>query len=99
MNKSTGHHLTPLVVLAAAVTFGGYFSFAAIQGDYGLFRRAEIIDDAQKLQVERDALNAEVVRLENLTKRLSDDYLDLDLLDAQARDVLGLMRADEIIIR
>ena len=35
----------------------------------------------------------------NLTHRLSDNYLDLDLLDQQARDVLGLIRADEIVIR
>jgi cell division protein FtsB len=37
--------------------------------------------------------------MENLTRRLSDDYLDLDLLDQQARDVLGLLRHDEIVIR
>ena len=37
--------------------------------------------------------------MRNLTRRLSDDYLDLDLLDERARDVLGLVRADELIIR
>ena len=37
--------------------------------------------------------------MENLTRRLSDTYLDLDLLDEQARDVLGMVRADEIVIR
>jgi cell division protein FtsB len=37
--------------------------------------------------------------MQNLTLRLSDDYLDLDLLDEQARDVLGYLRADEIVIR
>jgi len=41
----------------------------------------------------------QIVRMENLTRRLSDDYLDLDLLDEQARSVLGLLRADEIVIR
>ncbi len=35
----------------------------------------------------------------NLTTRLSDHYLDLDLLDEQLRDVLGYVRADEIVIR
>jgi cell division protein FtsB len=40
-----------------------------------------------------------VERMENLTHRLSDSYLDLDLLDQQARDVLGMIRADEIVIR
>ena len=37
--------------------------------------------------------------MENLTRRLSDTYLDLDLLDQQARSVLGMIRADEIVIR
>ncbi|MGR3813148.1 MAG: septum formation initiator family protein, partial [Cognatishimia activa] len=32
-------------------------------------------------------------------RRLSDDYLDLDLLDQQARSVLGLIRGDEMVIR
>jgi len=82
-----------------AFTLGAYFTFAAVQGDYGLFRRAEIQADARLLQGQLDALNAEVAAMENLTTRLSDAYLDLQLLDEQARDVLGLLRADEIVIR
>lgn len=95
----TGQNITPWIVFAVAFTLGASFTFAAVQGDYGLFRRAEIIDETERLKRERDALNVEVARLENLTRRLSDDYLDLDLLDEQARDVLGVMRADEMIIR
>ena len=45
------------------------------------------------------ALSAEVETLRNKTHRLSDAYLDLDLLDQQARDVLGLVRSDEVVIR
>ena len=51
------------------------------------------------MRAQLEALEADVARMENLTKRLSDDYLDLDLLDQQAREVLGLMRSDEIVIR
>ena len=70
-----------------------------MQGDYGVFRRAEIAVEAKRLSKELAALNVEVARMENLTHRLSDDYLDLDLLDQQARDVLGLLRSDEIVVR
>ena len=35
----------------------------------------------------------------NLTLRLSDHYLDLDLLDEQARSVLGVVRHDEVVLR
>ena len=47
----------------------------------------------------RDRLAQELTQLTNLTRRLSDGFLDIDLLDQQARDVLGYMRADEIVIR
>lgn len=92
-------NIVPLSVFAVAFTLGAYFVFAAVQGDYGLFRRAEILDEAARLEAERDQLRANVAEMENLTHRLSDAYLDLDLLDQQARDVLGLIRMDEIVIR
>ena len=88
-----------LVYFAVAFSLGVYFTFAAVQGDYGLFRRAEIEAESKALQTQLDYLSSQVVRIENLTRRLSDDYLDLDLLDQQARDVLGLLRGDEIVIR
>ena len=88
-----------LAFLALATMLGSYFTFAAVRGDHGLFRRAEIEAQADTLRAERDRLQAEVARMENLTRRLSDDYLDLDLLDEQARDVLGMIRADEIVVR
>ena len=83
------------------VSFGlcVYFTFAAVQGDFGLFRRAEIDAESKALRAQLDSLTAQVSRMENLTRRLSDDFLDIDLLDQQARDVLGLLRSDEIVIR
>ncbi len=82
-----------------AFTLGGYFMFAAVQGDYGVFRRVQISSEALELTAERDKLTAELAQIKNLTHRLSDTYLDLDLLDQQARDVLGYVRGDEIVVR
>ncbi|WP_299603088.1 septum formation initiator family protein [uncultured Tateyamaria sp.] len=76
-----------------------YFTFAAVQGDFGLFRRAEIEAEARDLSRQLSEVQVQVAQMENLTKRLSDDYLDLDLLDEQARSVLGMLRSDEIVIR
>lgn len=81
------------------VAIGGYFTFAALQGDFGVVKRVQITAEKQELTAERDRLRAEVARMQNLTERLSDDYLDVDLLDERARNVLGYMRADEIVIR
>lgn len=88
-----------LVFFAIAFALSLYFTFAAVQGDFGLFRRSEIVGESQDLRVQLASVRADVARMENLTHRLSDDYLDLDLLDEQVRRVLGMVRSDEIVIR
>ena len=88
-----------LFFFAIAFALSLYCTFAAVQGDFGLFRRAEIVAESQELRSQLAAVRAEVAEMENLTRRMSDDYLDLDLLDEQARRVLGMVRADEIVIR
>jgi cell division protein FtsB len=91
--------LGTLLLVTVAVTVGAYFAFAAVQGDYGVFRQVQIRAEIRDLTAERDRLAVELAAMQNLTRRLSDGYLDLDLLDEQARDVLGYQRADEIVIR
>lgn len=88
-----------LIYLVIPFAVGLYFTLAAVQGDYGMFRRVAIKAEAATLQAEHDRLSLELAQMQNLTHRLSDEYLDLDLLDQQARDVLGYMRPDEIAIR
>lgn len=85
--------------LALAATLGAYFIFAAVQGDYGVLRQVQIAGEVETLKAERDKLAMNLAELKNLTHRMSDSYLDLDLLDEQVRDVLGYVRADEIVIR
>ena len=93
---------TPWVIIfvfTISLSLGLYFTFAAVQGDFGILRRAEINHDIQKLQEELTSLNVEIADLKNLTRRLSDHYLDLELLDQQARDILGYVRSDELVIQ
>lgn len=99
MPRSNRQSLGSFLFFATAFALSAYFTFAAIQGDHGLFRRVEIAAEADVLREDRDLLLTEIAVMENLTRRLSDEYLDLDLLDEQARTVLGLLRADEIVIR
>ena len=99
MTRRSRPHLGALFYFLGMIMLGLYFTFAAVQGDYGLFKRIEVRAEGDALARELASLEAEVARMENLTRRLSDSYLDLDLLDQQARDVLGLIRADEIVIR
>ena len=99
VSRNTRPSFGALIYFALAFALGIYFTFAAVQGDFGLFRRVEIAAEAEALKTDLMRLQAEVERMDNLTRRLSDTYLDLDLLDEQARSVLGLLRADEIVIR
>jgi cell division protein FtsB len=91
--------IASLLLMTLAVILGGYFTFAAVQGDYGVFRQVQLRAEERALIEQRDQLQAELAQMENLTLRLSDGYRDLDLLDEQARDVLGYLRADEVVIR
>jgi len=97
--KRDGGRLGITIAMLALIGVGGYFLFAAIQGEYGVFRRIEVEARIATLAAERDGLAAEVAALRARTRALSADSLDLDLLDEQARRVLGFARADEVVIR
>jgi len=99
VTRSNRPQFGALIYFAAAFALCSHFTFAAVQGDFGLFRRVEIAAEAEALTRDLARLETEIAAMENLTRRLSDDYLDLDLLDQQARSVLGFLRADEIVIR
>ncbi len=85
------------LILLSVLIF--YFFLAAVQGQMGFFRYLQIEAQIEASTKELEGLQNERAKLENLTHRLSNDYLDLDLLDEQARKKLGLIRSDEIIIR
>lgn len=85
--------------IAAFLAICTYFAFAAVQGEFGHLKRVEIESEGQALQTELAQLMQERIKLQNKSKRLSDGYLDLELLDERARKVLGLARQSEIIIR
>jgi len=101
MDKQRGYSgaLSTSMFLLTALMLMAYFGFAAIQGDFGHFRRNQVNAEGNLLQQELTQLQTRRAYLENKTHRLSDKYLDLDLLDEQARKVLGMAREDEIIIR
>lgn len=88
-----------MIYFGAMMLLGLYFTYMAIQGPSGILRRAQLQAETETLINERDRLTQETEKLRNLTHRLSDQYLDLDLLDERAREVLGYLRADEIVIR
>lgn len=88
-----------IVFFVLMILAGLYFAYAAVQGPSGILRRVQVQAETRDLITEHDRLQVEADDMTNLTRRLSDEYLDLDLLDERARAVLGVMRADEIVTR
>ena len=88
-----------MVFAGVAIALICYLAFAALQGEHGLFSLLRVEADERRLQEKLSALEAERAVLENKAERLSERALDADLLDEQARRVLGLGRPDEIIVR
>lgn len=84
-----------LFVLSAVL----YFGHRGLQGESGVFVNMAAAKEIDALSAEHAALQAERRRLENLTKRLSEGYLDLDLLDERARDMLGYVGDREVVVR
>ncbi|GAB5446659.1 FtsB family cell division protein [Gymnodinialimonas sp.] len=90
--------LTRAIVPGILFLVGFYFTFTAVQGNNGLFQRIQVEAERDRLTDELARLQLQTARMEILTRRLSDDYLDIDLLDERVRDVLGYARPDELIL-
>jgi cell division protein FtsB len=90
-----------LIPVAYIVLLGliAIFAHSGLQGDHGLAAFRQAGDQERRLQAELDTLQGERAVMQNRVIRLSDRYLDLDLLDERARTVLGLVRDDEIVVR
>ena len=91
--------ISATIFIVLTLSLGLYFAFAAVQGPSGILRRIQVEAETAELREQRDELRAQVNRIQNLTRRLSDESLDLDLLDERAREILGYVRADEVILR
>ncbi len=87
------------VFAGVAIALICYLTFAALQGEHGLFSLLKVEADEHRLQEQLSALQAERAAIANKTGRLTAGQIDFDELDEQARKVLGLARPDEIIVR
>ena len=97
--KSYGIKFIDFVMFFLIGTLCFYFSFSALNGKYGLFNKFKFEAQEQILLEKLQKMEMETKVLENKVRRLSNNYLDLELLDEQARKLLGMARSDEIIIQ
>lgn len=83
-------------ILFACALF--YFAFHAFHGERGVF--ALFQNQHQLIEVEHDlqVARSERMTLEKRVSGLRVNSLDLDLLDEQARNMLGLSKENEMIM-
>ncbi len=91
--------LVGYIVSLSVIALIAYFSYSAIQGPSGLVSLFKYQAQEARLQEDLNALQLERQAAKNRTRRMSDRFLDLDLLDEQTRKVLGYARGDEVILR
>ena len=75
-----------------------YFVYHTVVGSYGLEARSRLIQRSDLLSGELVALEAVRTHLDRDVKLLNVTAPDPDIVDELARDVLGLIRPDEMII-
>ncbi|MCH2548078.1 MAG: septum formation initiator family protein [Alphaproteobacteria bacterium] len=93
-DMSLKRFLGPLFFSAAVC----YLAFHALNGERGLYA---YLKQSRNLEVSQQKLakfSHERKSLENRVHLLSDDSLDLDLLDEQARRILGTSNKQEIVV-
>lgn len=91
-------NLTFAIFSIVTLLICGYFFYAATHGPYGLYEKGRIEADEVLLSQRLSDLTRTRLDAENRAKRLSDQFLDLELLDEQSRRVLGMIRDDEIVV-
>lgn len=85
--------VTTLVVTALFV----YFGYHLVSGQNGIIAYLKLEEEFATTEQKADALRAERLQMESKVGMLYSKSLDLDMLDEQARRVLGYARPDEII--
>ena len=92
-NQGWRRHFAPLV-FAFFVFYLLFHTFSGERGLYALFK------EKRKLELvtsELAQVSAERAALEHRVRLMNSNSLDTDLLDEQARNVLGVAGSDEVI--
>ena len=90
--------LYPLLLYCLSGLIGTYFVWHAVNGERGLKTKDEYERKIAALTSELDGLKAEHALWNNRIALLSGRVIDRDILDEEARAVLGRVRRDELIV-
>ncbi len=75
-----------------------YFCFFALFGSKGLIEMFKLVSQVENKEMTKKEVVAKMNSKQNLVKGMDPNSLDLDLLDEQARKVLGYVGKNEVVI-
>ncbi|MDX2074230.1 MAG: septum formation initiator family protein [Alphaproteobacteria bacterium] len=75
-----------------------YLGFHAVSGERGLFALFKETRKLELLTAELNGIRENRAEMEKKIKLMSNNSLDLDMLDERARTVLGLAGKDEVVL-
>jgi len=87
-----------LAITASLVGFLGYLGYHTLNGHFGIRSRDDMIDEIAVLQARDAALAVEIDSYRHRIALLDPNRLDPDILTERARSLLGMVRADELLI-
>ena len=90
--------LAPLVIYMVCGATMSYFVWAAVNGDRGLKAKRAYKVEITNLTTELDGLKAEHAALEARNIQLRAGALDKDLLEEEARSVLGRVYKNDLVV-
>jgi len=85
-------------VLLLCLGLTAYFAFHAIHGRHGLETRSQLIERSALLEFEIKSLEAVRARLQRDVALLTPDRPDPDIVEEIAREVLGFVHPDDVVI-
>ncbi|HET6375414.1 MAG TPA: septum formation initiator family protein [Methylocella sp.] len=90
--------LYPLLLYCASGAIGGYFVWHAVNGERGLKTSDEYEHKIAALREELEGLKAEHASWNKRIALFSGRVIDRDLLEEEARAVLGRVSRDDLVI-
>jgi cell division protein FtsB len=97
MNLLKGRVLLNFLIGLMLVSSIYYLASHVMRGERGIMSLIELSNQSKELQKELDLVRSERITIESKVEALRSDSLDLDLLDEQARKIIGLSQPEEVV--
>jgi cell division protein FtsB len=88
----------PLFLYGFAGVIAGYFLWHGVNGQRGLKTGVEYEEKLAQLRLDRDLLKLERMRWEQKITLIRGENVDSDVIDEEARNLLGRVHKNEVMI-